>query len=142
MMTKINWEDRKKYVDTINNIRAKYAVTFNLNRLVARGEAEKTVLEFEKRLNRNLFGHKHRQHEDRIIWCHFYEVESGNSHFHSVPIVLPKYEAEFEKQAKHIWAKLVNTETSKGQLDFGNKEFDLKWASYMTKNLTPLETKM
>ena len=123
--------DRATWIETIDYLEPTLAVTFNFNRVLLRKDAEAILHEFEARIKRKLFG-KNAKKNREIEWIHFYELEKGNSHFHSVPIMSSNFDRKLKIHAKHIWAKLVNTQSHKGQLWIGDYQH-IKWSSYITK---------
>ena len=130
---------RQAYIQFVDQLNPVFAITFNFNRNVGLDYAIQTLREFERRLNRILLGHDaHKDKANQPIWIHFIENEDSNTHFHSVVRILPNYQRPFIKSANHIWAKLANTSSCKGQLyvDVYNE----RCAVYNTKGMTLIDT--
>lgn len=116
-MNKEEWTTQQDDIGLVDSFNADYAVTFNINRRVTRNEAIRMLHEWQKRLNRKIIDGQHtKDKRDKLNWIHFYEVESGNSHFHSVLKIVSGLKEPFIKHANHEWASVVNTDTTKGQL--------------------------
>ena len=117
MIKKINTEiENMKYENRqiIKNTKFDYVITLNIRNYMPLPSFKKLVYEFQRRLNKKLFGKNWRKICKEIIWLHNYELKSNNTHTHSV-CNLNEYDdvTNFKRQARHIWAKLNNQNPNK-----------------------------
>ena len=98
------FENRK----IIKNIKFDYVVTLNTRELIHYPTFKNfLVYEFERQLNKKLYGKDWRTKGTKIHWIHNYETKSNNTHSHSVCKLNGYIDVKkFKKQARHIWAKL------------------------------------
>ena len=133
-MTKEQWEQHQENIQVLAGYKFDYVVTLNTRKLMSRSVLEKKVDEFERRLNRQLFGTNWRQTGKRLTWQHNFEFASGNSHSHSLCKLCEGVDgATFKGKIRHIWKK-INKGRSKAQLyvdKIGNHQ---KVAAYVTKD--------
>lgn len=132
-MTKQEWVQRQEDIQVIADYGFDYAVTFNTRKLIPQTHLREMVLEFERRLNRKLFGTNWRKTGTRLQWVHNYEHTSGNSHAHSVCKLCEGVDAtKFKRQARHIWGKLT-TGNNEAQLWIDKIKNQTAVAAYVLK---------
>ena len=133
-MTKQEWVQRQEDIQVIADYGFDYAVTFNTRKLIPQTHLREMVLEFERRLNRKLFGTNWRKTGTRLQWVHNYEHTSGNSHAHSVCKLCEGVDAtKFKGQARHIWEKLT-TGNNEAQLWIDKIKNQTAVAAYVLKD--------
>ena len=129
----MKFEDRK----IIKNTAFDYAVTFNTRTFMPKQTLEKYFLdEFERRLNKKLYGYKWRTKGSKIDWLHYVEHESNNTHSHSVCKISNNIRHQkFKKQAYRIWHKLnFKLGNLNAQLYIDNFDKPTAVANYITKD--------
>lgn len=132
--TKQEWQDRQTNIALINSLQATHAVTFNTYQMLTYGKTLHMVHEFERRMNRQIFGTQSKQKTHRLTWIHNYELKSGNAHTHSV-VKLGASEAKtFEKHARHIWHKIVKQGTQGTKAKLWIDDYKASVAVYNTKD--------
>ena len=122
--------------EIIKNIAFDYAVTFNTRTFMPKQTLEKYFLdEFERRLNKKLYGYKWRTKGNKIHWLHNVEHESNNTHSHSVCKINNIRHQKFKKQAFRIWHKLnFQSGNFNAQLYINNFDKPAAIANYITKD--------
>lgn len=114
--TKQDWLQRQEDINTIVACEFDYVFTFNTRQSLTFRQIRYRVREFEKRLNRQLFGKQWHQTGKQLGWIHNYEHSSGNTHSHSVVKLSDGVCATaMKRQARRIW-KAVNKGKSQAQL--------------------------
>ena len=119
------WMQRQQDIETIKRSGATLVFTLNTRRFLNKSILSDLVLEFERRLNKKLFGKAWRYKNKKLGWFHKLEFQSNNSHSHSVCTV--NYgitETEVKSVARHIWVPLNKK--------MGNENAQL-WINAITK---------
>jgi hypothetical protein len=99
----------------VRHVELDLAITLNTREQLSRSCLQKRVHEFERRLNKKIFGKNWRQRKKRINWIHNYEHTSGNSHSHSVCMLEGVEAKAVKRHARQVWANL-NKGKSQAQL--------------------------
>lgn len=122
--------------EIIKNIAFDYAVTFNTRTFMPCFTLKNYFLdEFERRLNKKLYGYKWRMKGNKIHWIHNIEHESNNTHSHSVCKINNIRHQKFKKQAYRIWHKLnFQLGNFNAQLYIDNFNKPTAIANYITKD--------
>ena len=122
--------------EIIKNIVFDYAVTFNTRTFMPGITLKNYFLdEFERRLNKNLYGYKWRVKGNKIHWIHNIEHESNNTHSHSICKINNISDQKFKKQAYRIWHKLnFQLGNFNAQLYIDNFNKPTAIANYITKD--------
>ena len=122
--------------EIIKNIAFDYVITFNTRSFMHHLTFKNSLLyEFEKRLNKKLYGYKWRTKGNKIHWVHNIEHESNNTHSHSVCKINNIRHQKFKKQAYRIWHKLnFKLGNLNAQLYIDNFDKPTAVANYITKD--------
>lgn len=105
------WLDRQQDIAAINSLEPTHAVTFNTYLMLTCGKTLQLVREFERRMNRQIYGTQSKQKTHRLNWIHNFELKSGNAHMHSVVKLSDSEAIIFNTHARHIWHKVVKQGT-------------------------------
>ena len=119
------WMQRQQDIETIKRSGATLVFTLNTRRFLNNPILSDLVLEFERRLNKKLFGKAWRIKNKKLRWLHRLEFQSNNSHSHSVCTV--NYDitkTEVKRAARRIWVPLNKK--------MGNENAQL-WINAITK---------
>ena len=122
---KEEWLQKQQDIEAIKLSGATLVFTLNTRRFLNKFILSDLVLEFERRLNKKLFGKAWRYKNKRLGWWHELEFKPNNSHSHSVCTV--NYgitETEVKRAARQIWVPLNRK--------MGNKNAQV-WINAITK---------
>ena len=122
---KEEWLQKQQDIEAIKLSGATLVFTLNTRRFLNKFILSDLVLEFERRLNKKLFGKAWRYKNKKLGWWHKLEFQSNNSHSHSVCNV--NYgitETEVKRAARQIWVPLNKK--------MGNKNAQV-WINAITK---------
>ena len=134
--------DRHILVEALEAFGWDYVFTFNTYQFVSEDNMALLLIEFEKRLNKRLFG---RGTNLTLQWVHFYEYDSGNAHAHSLVDVSSSGadKTKFKRHCRHIWAELTTlwlTEKTHTKptiyIDTGTRNSKAATANYISKQGT------
>ena len=131
---KEKWQDRQSNIALINSLQPTHAVTFNTYLMLTYNETLKLVHEFERRMNRQIYGTQSKQKTHRLNWIHNFELKSGNAHMHSVVQLSASQADDFHKHARHIWYQIIRTGTQGTKAQLWIDDYSAGVAVYITKD--------
>jgi hypothetical protein len=134
---KEEWLQKQQDIEAIKCSGATLVFTLNTRRFLNKSILSDLVLEFERRLNKKLFGKAWRYKNKKLGWWHRLEFQSNNSHSHSVCTV--NYDitkTEVKRAARRIWVPLnkkMGNENAQLWINAITKLNDEAVAVYVTK---------
>lgn len=133
-MNKREWQERQANIVLIEGLEPTHVITLNTHTTNLYRVTVATVMEFERRLNRVLFGRNWRKHGKALKWVHNYETEKRNAHTHSFVRVDEGMEKQVKTNARKIWYALTNERDTKRRIWIDT--YDKGAAVYSTKQAT------
>lgn len=133
-MNKQEWLDRQTNIFLIEAKNPTHVITLNTHEIDAYQATVATIMEFERRLNRALFGRNWRKDNNKLDWVHNYERERSNAHSHSFVRIDKEMEKRFKSHVRRIWNGLTKSRDTKRRVFIDTYNYGA--AVYSTKQAT------